>query len=281
VRNDIARLAGKRMVISIEVDDGKALAEGLVKALTGGDTVTARFLYHEAFEFQPRFKLWLAANGRPSVRADDEAMWRRIVQIPFAHTVPADKRDPTLKTRFKTDPQIRSAILTWAIHGCLEWQQRGLDVPAAVRDYTAEYRAENDVLGDWIADECQLGPEHWTPANDLRASYERWCAGAGAKPIDAGRPWGASLNAHGCTRKRRSVGHGWQGIQCSPFPIIPRESHNSLSRADVAEVYGIAGNNGERGTLPTDPDLELAHVTARFPDLAAVTTGRDPIGDAA
>src|SRR5262249_32059747 len=85
IRNDIARLAGARFVVSIEVDDGKALAEGLIKLLTGGDVVTARFLYREAFEFQPRFKLWLAANERPRVRADDAAMWRRIIQVPFVH----------------------------------------------------------------------------------------------------------------------------------------------------------------------------------------------------
>ena len=91
-RNDIARLAGSRFVASIEVDEGKKLAEGLVKMLTGGDTVTARKLYQEAFEFRPTFKLWLAANHTPRVREDDEAMWRRILTVPFIHTVPKGQR---------------------------------------------------------------------------------------------------------------------------------------------------------------------------------------------
>lgn len=222
VRNDIARLAGARMVVSIEVDDGKALAEGLIKALTGGDTVTARYLYAEAFEFAPQFKLWLAANHRPRVHADDEAMWRRIVQIPFSNTIPAADRDPTLKQRFKTDADIRAAILAWAVQGCLEWQQRGLDIPARVRDYTAEYRAENDPLAEWIADDCQLGAEHWAPAADLRTAYEHWCEQAGSKPLDAGRPWGNALKAHGCTRSRRHTGgHGWQGIAPSTVTRDP------------------------------------------------------------
>jgi putative DNA primase/helicase len=213
IRNDIARLAGARMVISIEVDDGKALAEGLLKQLTGGDTVTARFLYGEAFEFQPRFKLWLAANHRPRVRADDEAMWRRIIQIPFTNTVPEDDRDPTLKHKFKTDPGIRSAILAWAVHGCLDWQQTGLAIPELVRDYTKQYRAENDPLAEWITDECQLGTEHWTAAKHLRGAYEQWCEDAGTKPIDAARPWGNALTTRGCTRQKRHGGHGWQGIK--------------------------------------------------------------------
>ena len=93
IRNDVARLAGARLVISVEVDDGQALAEGLLKLLTGGDTVAARFLYRETFEFRPVFKLWLAANDRPRVNADDAAMWRRILQLPFV------QRDPRGRAR--------------------------------------------------------------------------------------------------------------------------------------------------------------------------------------
>ncbi|MDQ6607749.1 MAG: phage/plasmid primase, P4 family [Actinomycetota bacterium] len=221
VRNDIARLAGARMVVSIEVDDGKQLAEGLIKALTGGDTVAARYLYSEAFEFTPRFKLWLAANHRPRVRADDEAMWRRIIQIPFTNAVPEGKRDPTLKARFKTDPEIKSAILAWAVQGCLDWQRNGLAIPESVRAYTAEYRTENDALAEWIADECQLGAQHWTATPELRAAYEHWCEDAGSKPLDAGRAWGNALKAHGCERAKRHVGHGWKGITLTPVPRSP------------------------------------------------------------
>jgi len=213
IRNDIARLAGARMVVSVEVDDGKALAEGLIKTLTGGDTVAARFMYREHFEFTPRFKLWLAANHRPRVRADDDAMWRRIVQLPFTHTLPESERDPTLKARFRNDPDIRAAVLAWAVQGCLEWQQRGLDIPACVRDYTEEYRRENDPLAEWIADECQLGAEHWTATKELRAAYEQWCMAAGAEPIDSKTGgWGAALSQRGCKPGKSGGRRGWHGI---------------------------------------------------------------------
>ena len=87
IRDDIAELAGRRFVVSIEVDEGKRLAEGLVKMLTGGDTLRARFLYQEAFEFLPQCKLWLAANHAPRIKDDDSAMWRRILRIQFEHVV--------------------------------------------------------------------------------------------------------------------------------------------------------------------------------------------------
>ena len=80
---------------------------------------------------------------------------------------------------------------------------------------------ENDPLAEWIADECQLDPEHWTAARDLRTAYERWCENAGAKPLDGGRAWAAALKAHGCTRQRRHGGHGWQGITLTPLTRDP------------------------------------------------------------
>jgi putative DNA primase/helicase len=211
-RSDIARLAGARLVIGVEVDDGKRLAEGLLKQLTGGDTITARFMYRDLFEFRPAFKLWLAANHRPKVNGDDEAMWRRILQIPFTNVVPPDQRDPSLKRALTADPDVRSAILTWAVQGCLEWQQHGLGIPAAVRDYTAEYRAENDPLADWLTDCCALTPDAATSAGDLRASYEHHAQRNGDRPISS-RKFGEALRARGCTPHRGAQGRrGWNGI---------------------------------------------------------------------
>jgi putative DNA primase/helicase len=211
VRNDVARLAGARFVLSIEVDDGKALAEGLLKLLTGGDTVAARFLYRETFEFQPRFKLWLAANSRPRVSADDAAIWRRILQLPFVHVIPEADRDERVKLQLRTDPQVHSAILAWAVQGCLEWQKVGLAVPKCVRDYTNEYRDENDRLRDWLADCCTLDPAGWTSTADLRHSYEEWCVDNAEKPL-VPRLFGTSLTAKGCTAQKTSGARGWKGI---------------------------------------------------------------------
>jgi putative DNA primase/helicase len=213
IRNDVARLAGARMVVSVEVEDGKRLAEGLIKQLTGGDKIAARFLHREYFEFEPQFTLWLVANARPRAHASDDALWRRILQIPFTEVIPAAERDPELKRTLRTDPAEQTAILAWLVQGCLKWQRRGLDVPERVHNYTEEYRQENDPLAEWIADDCQLGPDQSTQVRELRESYERWCEQNGTRAIDAGRRWGDALKAHGCTQQR---GHGgkrkWTGI---------------------------------------------------------------------
>jgi putative DNA primase/helicase len=174
IPNDIARLAGTRLVVSIEVDEGKQLAAGLVKQLTGGDTVIARFLRKEFFEFKPQFKLWLAANDRPQVSATDSGIWRRIVQIPFTVEIPADERDPMVKQRLTGDPEIQTAILAWAVDGALAWQEHGLDVPSKVRAYTEEYRQENDPLQDFLDECCLLAPEASVTRKGLRKAYERW-----------------------------------------------------------------------------------------------------------
>jgi putative DNA primase/helicase len=211
VRNDIARMRGTRLVVSLEVDEGKALAEGVLKALTGGDTVTARFLYRELFEFKPTFAIWLAANSRPRVSAEDGAMWRRIPQVPFVAVIPEAERDPALKRTLTTDAPELTAILAWAVQGCLDWQQRGLAVPQRVCDYTRDYRAEQDPLRDWLDECCTLDKGAFTTSAKLRNSYEAWCADNGERPVNR-KALAASLRARDCTDEKRGT-RGWVGIR--------------------------------------------------------------------
>lgn len=210
-RNDIARLAGSRLVASIEVDEGKKLAEGLVKMLTGGDTVTARLLYREAFEFLPTFKLWLCANHAPEVNDDDGAMWRRILRLPFEHEVPKEKRDPTLKARLR-DPAIGGpAILAWAVRGCLDWQTHGLVVPKLVEDATEAYRKSQDPLSDFLADCCVLDAQAQVRADLLRETYEKWAKDFGVEALK-GRAFGERLRSRGCRPERTKSSRYWAGI---------------------------------------------------------------------
>lgn len=212
IRNDVAELAGRRFVVSIEVDEGKKLAEGLVKLLTGGDTVRARFLYQEAFDYVPQFKLWLAANHAPKVRHDDSAMWRRILRIPFDRVIPKEKRDPSLKARLKDVHESGPAILAWAVEGCLRWQEERLQVPEAVSNATEQYRLDMDPLKDFMADCCVLHPAAWAPAAQLRQAYEEYCKQNGQKHLLPPREFADGLRSRGCTRDRRHAGHGWLGV---------------------------------------------------------------------
>lgn len=212
VRNDIAELAGRRFVVSIEVDEGKKLAEGLIKLLTGGDTVRARFLYQEAFEYVPQFKLWLAANHAPRVRHDDSAMWRRILRIPFESVIPQARRDPSVKARLKDVEESGPAILAWAVEGCLRWQEEGLGVPEVVEEATEQYRLDMDPLRDFIADCCVLAPHAWTPAAKLREAYEKYCKENGERHVLNARDFADGLKARGCQTERKHTGRGWRGI---------------------------------------------------------------------
>ena len=211
VRNDIARLAGARLVGSLEVDEGKKLAEGLIKSLTGKDKITARFLFTEAFEFQPQFKLVLAANARPRVNANDGAMWRRIDCIPFTNTIPEDKRDAKVKDHLLADPEARSALLAWAVQGCQNWQREGLATPDAVKAYTEEYRQESDIIGEWIGACCERNKHVAATSAELHASYAPWVESRREKPLGA-KNFTKALRDHGLQDDHGRNGTVWYGI---------------------------------------------------------------------
>lgn len=203
IRNDIARLRGARFVASIEVDQGKALAEGLVKMLTGGDTVSARFLYNESFEFVPQFKLWLAANHAPRVRDDDAAIWRRIIRVPFDHRIPENEQNPEIKATLRNPEIAGPAILAWAMKGCLTWQKEGLSIPDIIRESTAEYRQSQNPLAEFFEDICQFGPSASVPVRDLRAAYEAWAKENGQHFPLSLREFNKRLQAKGCNQQTR------------------------------------------------------------------------------
>lgn len=175
-RNDIARLERTRLVTASELGEGKRLNEELVKSLTGGEVVSARFLFREIFEFKPEFKLWLAANHKPTIRGTDDGIWRRMRLVPFDVQIPDAEKVPEGEMRAALDAEL-PGILAWAVGGCLLWQQRKLWPPPAVALATAAYRVESDVLGAWI-DECAVidtaDPECKAPASVLYQNYKRW-----------------------------------------------------------------------------------------------------------
>ncbi len=213
-RSDIARLANVRFVASVEVDDGKHLAEGLVKQSTGGDRITARYLFKEYFEFTPRFKLWLAANHAPMVRDDDAAMWRRILRIPFEHTVPEDKRNPKMKATLR-DPNVGGpAILAWAVKGYRAWRKGGLGVPPSVKEATDAYRAEMDPIAGFVEQCCALEEEAVSTAKGLWRAYCDWAQYTGGAAALKRPEFGQRLRSRGCEPRKGAQGvRLWHGIR--------------------------------------------------------------------
>lgn len=168
---ELARLRGARLVCAQETEQGKRWAEARIKALTGGDPITAHFMRQDDFEFIPQFKLIIAGNHKPALRNIDEAMRRRLHMVPFTVTIPPDKRDKDLGAKLRSEA---AAILKWAIDGCLAWQKFGLQPPESVLTATNEYLNSQDVFGLWI-DECTLRKPEKTKSSALHKSYKRWC----------------------------------------------------------------------------------------------------------
>jgi putative DNA primase/helicase len=191
--NEIARLRGARFVAAVETDEGKRLSESLVKELTGGDTISARFLFAEFFEFVPAFKIWLACNHKPVIRGTDHAIWRRIKLLPFLVTIPAHEQDKTLSEKLRAEA---SGILNWAIKGGLMWREEGLQDCQEVQAATAEYRSEMDVIGAWIADRCVQHPNSEGRAGLLYEDFKGW-ADLNGERLMSSKVFGLKLGERG------------------------------------------------------------------------------------
>ncbi len=180
--NDIARLRGARFVATSETENGRRFAEAMIKQLTGGDVIAARFLFAEYFEFTPNFKIWLAANHKPVIRGDDYAIWRRIKLIPFAVTIQPEEVDGSLPDKLRGE---YPGILAWAVQGCMEWQTHGLNPPLEVIAATNEYKSEMDLIGRWIEECCITAPQASAQASALHGSYKSWVEGNGGHPLNS------------------------------------------------------------------------------------------------
>lgn len=205
--SDLARLKGARFVTTGENNEGSKLNEGLVKQLTGGEQITARFLYGTEFEFYPNFKLWLATNHKPIIRGTDTGIWRRIMAIPFRLKVAEKDRDKNLI--FKLEQELPQ-ILAWAVEGCLLWQKEQLEPPTAIRESTQEYKNEMDIISTFIEDCCSI--EDWeTNANDLYSEYEQW-AKSSNEFVMSKTKFGREL-AKKFEKERKSYGVVYKGVR--------------------------------------------------------------------
>jgi putative DNA primase/helicase len=178
---DLAGLRGARFVTAQEVEDGQRWAESKIKALTGGDPISARFMRQDFFTFTPQFKLAIAGNHKPSLRTVDEAIRRRFHLIPFTVSIPDHERDEQLPEKLKDE---WPGILQWAINGCLEWQRIGLAPPACVTTATEAYLEAEDSVNQWLAEHCTTGdPARYKADNaELFTSWQKWCERSGEIP---------------------------------------------------------------------------------------------------
>jgi putative DNA primase/helicase len=214
VPNDVARLKGARFVTASETEEGRRLAESLVKDLTGQDTISARFMWAEWFDFKPTHALHLSTNHKPEIRGTDAAIWRRIRLIPWAVTIPAAEQDKKLPEKLRGE---LPGILAWIVRGCSEWLREGLKAPEEVRQATKAYRAEMDVLAAFMADCCQRGGDEEEFAGELWGAWKRWCEETGEQ-VGTQKRFGGQLAERGFLNHRDSrIGRKvWSGVSLRP-----------------------------------------------------------------
>lgn len=220
-RSDLMTLRGARLAYASEGDKSARLDAGMVKGLTGGESVTAREVFSTQITFAQTWKLWLVSNYEPRADSDDTGIWRRMLKIPFP-VIPAEQRDPNVKRTLTRDDAARSALLTWTLAGCLDWQARGggrigLAAPASVEAETEAYRKKQDVLGAWwedlLASAATLAPTGRATAKELRTNYDEWAKENGERAITLVR-FADFLRAKGLEETRGKGGvRYWRGVE--------------------------------------------------------------------
>lgn len=209
---EIARLQGARFVSSSETEENERLAAGIVKRLSGNTRITASHLYAPDFEFEPVLKLWIDTNHKPRIAAHDDAVWARLVLIPFEVVLRHTALDiKGYKDLLKAE---LPGILRWAVEGCLKWQADGLTRPDKIKNAANEYRTESDALQQFIDDACIVGAHEVSGATDLYRSYNEWCETANERPFNM-RRFKQAMTERGFAQDRRSTGNVWLGIRAA------------------------------------------------------------------
>ncbi len=206
----IADLESVRLASITETGEGRKLNEGALKELSGEHYLKARKMREDFRSFVMQAKLFLQGNHRPIIRGTDLGFWRRMKLIPFLETIGESERVPDLaeKLRAETD-----GILMMLVTGCREWLAGGLQEPQAVRDATAEYRGEQDVIGQFLEEACIADRTASESAGSLYKAYQMWAESAGEYVVSQ-RRFGGQLRERGFERERSSTSGRieWKGV---------------------------------------------------------------------
>jgi putative DNA primase/helicase len=204
---ELADLHGRRLVAVSETEEGRRLDERLVKEVTGGDTIRARRMREDFWEFEPSHQVVLVTNHKPVVRGTDNGIWRRIRLIPFTVTIPTEKEDKQLKEKLKRELPL---ILKWIAEGCIEWQRSGLRDPSQVMAATSSYKTESDTFALWFDGHMKVEPRGTIKASMAWECYQKWCETYEEKAMTA-RRFGERM-AEKIVGKRSSNGTWYDGV---------------------------------------------------------------------
>lgn len=241
IPNDLAALRGARLVRASEGEQGKPMAEGVLKRATGSDMMAARFLRQEFFEFKPSFLLLMDTNHKPKFKGQDEGIWRRVKMVPFTRWFAPHERDHRLSATLRTEAE---GILAWAVAGAVEWYRHGLQDPGVIRDATREYRETSDALAGFFPGVLvpSVNDEDRVPGADAFNSYLDWCE---AENLPARERWTrrgfySAMEERGVHRKKTRNGITLCGVRLAG-PNEAVASAESLEEAEPGPAPSFAG----------------------------------------
>ena len=212
VKPEMAEVKGKRLIISAELEEGKRLNTSIVKQLCSTDEIYAEKKYMKPFSFTPSHTIVLYTNYLPHVGGNDEGIWRRLIVIPFKATI-AKRNDIKNYAQYLTE-KAGPAVLQWIIEGARRTIQQNyqLSTPAAVTKAVQAYHADNDWLGHFLNENCELDPSYEQKSGDLYQKYREYCQGIGEYTRSTTDFYTALKNA-GFKRQHKQSGRFIKGLR--------------------------------------------------------------------
>ncbi|MGG0848817.1 DNA primase family protein [Peribacillus simplex] len=201
-RHTLAELVGLRFLSTSEVERGEELAVQLIKQITGRDPVEAERKYENPFTYLPQFKIWMLTNNKPNIYERRKAIWERIHLIEFNRYFEKHERDKDLDNKLEVE---MPGILRWGLEGCMEWQRQGLNPPPEIIEAVKQYEAEQDIIGQFIADHCHIdfnNEDMWEAPSRLYEDYKSWCAEGGFMSLNASN-FGAEMKERFSWKSKR------------------------------------------------------------------------------
>jgi len=212
VKPEMAELKGKRLIISSEMEEGMRLNTAVVKQLCSTDEIQAEKKYKDPFAFVPSHTLVLYTNHLPKVGANDEGIWRRLIVIPFNAKI-TGKSDIKNYADYLYE-HAGSYVMKWIIEGAQAAIAKHfhMEIPQVVQDAIEAYRADNNWLGQFLDDCCELDASYVEKSGELYQAYRAYCLKNGEYTRST-TDFYAALDKAGYNRFRKSTGVKVYGLR--------------------------------------------------------------------